>query len=54
MARTNQRDNARRSATASMSSHMLNRQSKGVVRETFNSAVNRIPGLYNEHCEVEV
>ena len=33
---------------------MNNRQSKGQCRETFNAAVNRIPGLYNERCQVEV
>ena len=26
----------------------------GVCRETFNSSVNKIPGKYNENCEVEV
>ena len=33
---------------------MNNRQSRGVCRETFNVAVNRIPGIYNEHCQVEI
>lgn len=33
---------------------MHNRQSKGICRDTFNSAINRIPGIYNEHCQVEV
>ena len=33
---------------------MQNRQSRGVCRDTFNVAVNKIPGIYNEHCQVEV
>ena len=50
MARQNQKDQARRNQSAQMNSYQLNRQSKGVCRETYNAAVNRIPGLYNEHC----
>ena len=37
-----------------MNSYAANRQSKGVCRETYNAAVNRIPGLYNEQCQVEI
>ena len=33
---------------------MQNRQSRGVCRDTFNVSVNKIPGIYNEHCQVEV
>ena len=25
-----------------------------MCRDTFNVAVNKIPGIYNEHCQVEV
>ena len=25
-----------------------------MCRETFNAAVNKIPGIYNEHCQVEI
>ena len=32
----------------------MNRQSRGVCREVFNGAVNKIPGVYNEHCVVEI
>ena len=35
-------------------SQMLGRMSKGQVRETFNSAVKQIPGIYNENCAVHV
>ena len=32
----------------------MNRQSKGQNRETFNAAVNKIPGLYNTDCSVRI
>lgn len=32
----------------------LNRQSKGAARETYNNAISKIPGLYNESCKVDV
>ena len=32
----------------------MNRQSKGAARETYNNAIARIPGLYNENCKVVV
>ena len=32
----------------------MNRQSKGQNRETYNAAINKIPGLYNGDCKVRV
>ena len=32
----------------------MNRQSKGQNRETYNAAINKIPGLYNQGCKVEI
>mmetsp|Transcript_14724 Transcript_14724/g.19951 ORF Transcript_14724/g.19951 Transcript_14724/m.19951 type:complete len:192 (+) Transcript_14724:112-687(+) len=54
MAKLNQKDQARRNQSQAISSYQVNRQSKGVCRETFNPAVNRIPGLYNVNCVLEV
>lgn len=38
----------------SVQSQYMNRQSKGQNRETYNSAVNKIPGLYNQGCIVQI
>ena len=37
-----------------MGDQLKNRQSRGMCRDTFNSAVNKIPGAYNPDCIVEV
>ena len=50
MARQAKPDQARRNQQSSASAQMQNRQSRGVCRDTFNVAVNKIPGIYNEHC----
>ena len=47
-------DQTRRSQQSQIQAQVANRQSRGICRETFNAAVNKIPGIYNEHCEVEI
>lgn len=47
-------DDVRRQQQSSIAAHMQNRQSKGQCREVFNSAINKIPGIYNDACQVEI